>query len=100
MAKFLRPYFTVVFVRRSDNQSDLAKKITNTKAIIYSVPMVGLEQSIIRTKPFVTSDMLIIDVTSVKVKPLQLLKAEVILRVNTLKTTKFWGPIQFSVLNQ
>lgn len=74
MAKYLRPYFTVSFVRRSDSDEQVRKKLSNARAVIFCVPMVGLEQSIVRTKPHITTDMLIIDVTSVKVKPLALLK--------------------------
>lgn len=74
MAKFLRPYFTVSFIRRSDDEKSIERKLKNAWAVVYAVPMVGMETSIKRTKPFVEQGTVIIDVTSVKVKPLQLIK--------------------------
>lgn len=74
MAKFLRPYCTVSFIRRSDDEKSIARRLQNAHAVIYSVPMVGLENSIARTKPYITQGTIIIDVTSVKVQPLKLLK--------------------------
>lgn len=74
MAKYLRPYFSVQFIRRADSETDIEKKLHSCKILIFSVPMVGLEKSILRTKPFVSSETIIVDVTSVKIKPLALLK--------------------------
>lgn len=74
MARFLRPYFTVSFVRRSDDEKSTERKLKHAQIVIYSVPMIGLKDSIERTRLFVQPGTIIVDVTSVKVKPLQLLK--------------------------
>jgi len=72
--KFLKPHFSVQFVRRSDTDLEIKEKISGCRVLIFSVPMIGLEYSIMRTKNYVARETLVIDVTSVKVKPLHLLK--------------------------
>ncbi len=69
MAKHLKPYATIVpFKRDSD-----PKTLMDCSIIIFAVPWDSLEAVIKRTKGFIAKDALILDVTSVKQKPLALL---------------------------
>ena len=70
MAKHLRPYVKVVPV---DVDTDPAK-IADCDMVVYAVPFDALEQAIHSTKPHVKAGALILDISSVKQKPLALLK--------------------------
>jgi len=70
MAKQLRPYCTIVPIERKTP----AEKITPCDVVIFSVSWNGLAAVIDRLKPHIKSDAVIIDVMSVKQKPLALLK--------------------------
>lgn len=70
MAKHLRPYCTIVPIKRDTEPS----KIANCDVVIFAVSWGGLESVVTRLKSSIRPDAFIIDVMSVKQKPLQLLK--------------------------
>jgi prephenate dehydrogenase len=69
MAKHLKPYFTVVPIKRDTDP----KKVATCDIVIFAVPWSGLETAITTLKPYIQKEALILDVTSVKQKPLALL---------------------------
>lgn len=72
MAKHLKPYFTIIpFTRDTE-----PKKISSCDVVIFAVPWSGLETAISRLKSHIRPDTLIVDVTSVKQKPLALLQKQ------------------------
>lgn len=70
MAKHLRTHVSVVPIRRTHDP----KRIATCDIVIFTVPYEGLEETIKRLKPHIKKSALIIDVTSVKQKPIALLK--------------------------
>lgn len=70
MAKHLRPYCTVVPVQRKTSPATVA----NCDMVIFAVPWAGLESATTTIKPHIKPTTLIVDVTSVKQKPLALLQ--------------------------
>jgi len=70
MVKHLRPHFTVVPIQKHTSP----EKITSCDVVIFAVPWNGLETAIKVLKPHINSDAAIIDVMSVKQKPLALLR--------------------------
>lgn len=69
MAKHLRPFATIVPIKRDTDP----KKVTSCDIIIFSVPWSGLDLVVTKLKPFISPKAFIIDVMSVKQKPLELL---------------------------
>ena len=72
MAKHLRPYCTIVPVQRKT----AAEKVSNCDIIIFAVPWNSLSIVVAKLKRSIRPDAVIIDVMSVKQKPLALLKKE------------------------
>jgi prephenate dehydrogenase len=70
MVSHLEKYVTVIPYTRHDNPEVLSV----CDAVIFSVPFSGLAEAITRVTPYIKKDACIIDVTSVKQKPLSLLK--------------------------
>jgi prephenate dehydrogenase len=69
MAKHLKAHATIVPVHRETNPVVLQ----DCDVVVFAVPWDGLLDAIKRAKPYVRADALIVDVTSVKQKPLALL---------------------------
>lgn len=69
MAKHLRPYCTIVPIQRKTS----AQKISACDIVIFAVPWSGLAEVVTKLKPHISSHAVIIDVMSVKQKPLALL---------------------------
>jgi len=70
MAKHLRPHCNVVPIKRATP----AEKVANCDMIIFAVPWSGLADAITRLKPHIAPDAAIVDVMSVKQKPLAVLQ--------------------------
>ncbi len=70
MAKHLKQYCRIVPIERETNP----EKVSNCDAVIFAVPWSGLEQAVHTLKPYIKNGALILDVMSVKQKPLALLK--------------------------
>ncbi len=70
MAPHLEKQVTVIRYTRHDNSEILSV----CDAVIFTVPYSGLLDAILRVKPHIRTDACIIDVTSVKQKPIALLK--------------------------
>jgi prephenate dehydrogenase len=69
MTKHLRPHCTVVPIQRKTKP----EIIRTCDVVIFAVPWNGLETAIEALKPYISSKAAIVDVTSVKQKPLALL---------------------------
>ena len=69
-AKHLRLYATVIPIEIDTDP----KKAQGCSYVIFAIPFQHIEAAIIKLKPHITEDALILDVTSVKQKPLALLK--------------------------
>ena len=72
MAKHLRPYAIIVPIKRNTDP----KKVSACDVVIFSVSWCGLEPVTARLKPFIGPETLLIDVMSVKQKPLAFLKKQ------------------------
>lgn len=70
MAKHLRPHCIIVPIQRNTAQT----KVAACDVVIFAVPWTGLETAVTTLKPHIKPTATIIDVTSVKQKPLALLK--------------------------
>ena len=70
MAKHLRPYCTIIPFKRDTNPA----KISDCDIVIFAVPWGGLATAIENLKPHIQPTARIIDVMSVKQKPLALLQ--------------------------
>jgi prephenate dehydrogenase len=70
MAEWLAPYLEVRLLGRADDVSVVRK----VDAVIFAVPFGALPTAIATVKPNVRPETLIMDVTSIKVAPLQLLQ--------------------------
>lgn len=70
MAKHLRPYGTIIPVKRDTDP----EKVRSCDIVIFSVSFDGLESVCERLKPFIAPQAAIVDVTSVKQKPLRILQ--------------------------
>ena len=69
MAKYLRSYYTVVPIQRETKP----EKIADCDIVIFAVPWNGLEKAILSLKKHIKNEARVIDVTSVKQKPMSLL---------------------------
>lgn len=87
MAKHLRPYFTIIPIKRTT----LPEKIAGCEVVIFAVPWKGLDSAIQTLKQFIKTDALIIDVMSVKQKPLDLLRKN-FAKHEILGTHPIFGP--------
>jgi len=72
MAGYLEPFCTVVPLTRT-TPAELAAR---GDIVIFAVPWDGLAAAVARVKPHVRADAILVDVTSVKQKPLTLLEQE------------------------
>lgn len=70
MAKHLKPYCRVIPIERDT----APQNIYSANMVIFAVPWSGLETAVMTLKPYIQKEALILDVTSVKQKPLALLK--------------------------
>jgi prephenate dehydrogenase len=73
MSHYLSKYFTVQAYDRKSSSPTLAE-VCKSDIIIFAVPVQSLEESAKKVSKLVNSKTIIIDVTSVKVKPLEILK--------------------------
>jgi prephenate dehydrogenase len=87
MSSHLEKQMTVVRYTRHDNPEIL----TVCDAVIFTVPYNGLLDAILRVKPYIQKNACIIDVTSVKQKPIALLKKH-FKRHQILGTHPVFGP--------
>lgn len=71
MAKQLRPYATIVPIRRDTDPA----RVSRCDVVVFAVPWSSHETVAKLLQPHVSSDARIIDVMSVKEKPLQILKS-------------------------
>lgn len=71
MARHLRPYATIIPIKRDTNPA----RLTRCQIVIFAVPWQGLADAIASCVPHIATDALIIDVMSVKQAPLQALTA-------------------------
>lgn len=70
MAKYLRPYCTIVPIKRDTDP----EKLRSCDMVIFSVSFEGLEEVCKKLKPFISVNTAIVDVTSIKQKPIAVLK--------------------------
>lgn len=70
MAKHLRPHCTIVPFKIDTDP----EKLRSCDVVIFSVPFSSLEEVCEKLKPFISPEAFIVDVTSVKQKPLVILK--------------------------
>jgi prephenate dehydrogenase len=70
MAKHLRPHCTIVPIQRKTKP----EKVRNCDIVIFAVPWNSLENAVQTLKPYIKKDAAIIDVMSVKQRPLIILR--------------------------
>ncbi len=101
MALHLKEYFEVFVTNRSDKQleaKEIGVKFTSIEnvaekeIIILSVPVQYLEETLVQIRSIVRPGSLIIDVSSVKVTPIQLMKKYLPKEVEIIGTHPLFGP--------
>lgn len=101
MIPHLRPYFNISAYNRSD-KSELAKELNvpyvdletaaSKDVVILCVPVQFLEEVLLKVKDFIQPKAMVVDVSSVKVKPLQLLRKHLASDVEIIGTHPLFGP--------
>jgi len=73
MQKYLAPYFALHVYDRKDENTTL-EKVCKSDIVIFAIPVQSLEESCREVSKFVNEETVVMDVTSVKVRPLEILK--------------------------
>jgi len=98
---FLSPFFEISTFNRSDRSEDADRlgvkycsleEVASKKIVILCVPVQFLESMLIQIKDMVTPEALIIDVSSVKVKPVQLMEDILPSSIQIVATHPLFGP--------
>lgn len=101
MVPHLKPFFKVTAYNRSDRSSDAERldidyedleTVASKSIVILSVPVQFLEEMLIRIKDFVQPGAMIVDVSSVKVKPVELMLKHLPSHVEIMATHPLFGP--------
>ncbi len=77
---------------RKSSDEELASAVKSAEVIVLAIPFKGYASTIERLKPFLQPQTLIVDVCSVKVKPIQLLHKLLPNHQNWLMTHPLFGP--------
>jgi prephenate dehydrogenase len=101
MTKHLKPYFNICVYNRSDKR-DAAKEydvpyisleeVASKENVIVCVPVQFMEEMLVKIAPYVKKDARIIDVSSVKVKPVELMKKHLPSHCEIIATHPLFGP--------
>lgn len=101
MTKHLKPYFNISVYNRSD-KSSVAKEygvpyesleyVASQKNVIVCVPVQFMEEMLIKIAPMVIEGARVIDVSSVKVKPVELMQKYLPAHCEIIATHPLFGP--------
>ena len=101
ITKHLTPHFKVEVFNRSKKEDEIIEygaipadleRVASRKFVILSVPVQFLEDTLINIKDIVVPGSIIIDVSSVKVKPYELMKKHLPSYVELVCTHPLFGP--------
>lgn len=101
MVPHLKPYFEVSAYNRSDRSADAERlgidyvsleSAASKEIVILSVPVQFLEEMLVKIKGFVKPGAIIVDVSSVKVKPVELMQQHLPDDVEIIATHPLFGP--------
>lgn len=101
MVPHLKPFFKICAFNRSDRSADAKRLgidyeslevVASKSVVILSVPVQFLEEMLIKIKDIVQPGAMIIDVSSVKVKPVELMIKHLPKNVEILATHPLFGP--------
>jgi prephenate dehydrogenase len=101
MTKHLKPYFTISVYNRSDKSAEAAalgvaykslEEIAGLSNVIVCVPVQFMEEMLIKIAPFVKVNARVIDVSSVKVKPVELMRKHLPTHCEIIATHPLFGP--------
>ncbi|MFK7900579.1 MAG: prephenate dehydrogenase/arogenate dehydrogenase family protein [Cyclobacteriaceae bacterium] len=101
IAKHLHPFFTITVFNRSDKSEDAKRlnvaygsleEVASKDIVIYCVPVQFLEDTLRKTASFLQPRAVAVDVSSVKVKPLKLMKEILPSSVEIIGTHPLFGP--------
>lgn len=98
---FLKPFFSISVYNRSDRSEDAKRlgvkyeslqTVAEKPIVIMCVPVQFMEESLNAVKTFIQPNALVVDVSSVKIKPLALMKAALPEHSNIVLTHPLFGP--------
>lgn len=101
MTKHLKPYFNISVYNRSDKSEVAAEYgvpyetleyVASQKNVIVCVPVQFMEEMLIKIAPMITKGARVIDVSSVKVKPVELMKKYLPEHCEIIATHPLFGP--------
>ncbi len=101
MARHLVRHFAVTVCDNSDHKKKAEKigvhcgefeNVANKDIVIFAVPLKAFEDVLKRAKPYLKSDALVIDVCSVKMKPIELMLKHLPDSVEIVGTHPLFGP--------
>jgi len=101
ISKYLKPHFKVSVFNRSDKSSIASsmglpylslEEVCNSDVVIVCVPVQFMEEMLIKIAPMLKRGAKVVDVSSVKVKPVQLMKKHLPEHCEIIATHPLFGP--------
>jgi len=101
ITKFLKPYFEISVYNRSDKSAkakelgigyESLEEVSSKEIVIVCVPVQFMEEMLVKIAPYIKREALVVDVSSVKVKPVELMKKYLPEHCEIIATHPLFGP--------